>query len=196
VGGKFNCELPHVLAEQCHPSSSVRLLEAASGGQGCAPIEDPDVVKTEEATLEYVFSVRVLSIHPPSEVQQKLFKRAFEKIDVSLVAQGLRGSMQKQGRPGVDWRVNIAEVPLIGRNLAAGVHVKPFEHEVDLLLGELRVYDRYRDGVKGQVPSRIPGIFPLVRHRDDVVVEHMEPLLVPGVPAPGVKGLARRSFNH
>src|SRR5271156_5230613 len=152
---------------------------------GRAPIEDPDVVETEEATLEYVLPEAVLAIHPPSEVQQKLLKSSLEEIDISLAPQGLLCSMEKQGRPSVDWRVDIAEVPLICRNLAAGVHVKPFEHEIDLLLGELGVHDRYRDRVEREVPGRIPGIFPFVGHRDDVVVEHVEPFLVPEVPASG-----------
>ena len=32
--------------------------------------------------------------------------------------------------------------------------------------------------MKRQVPRRIPGILPLVRHGDDVAVEHVEPLRV------------------
>src|SRR5215471_426244 len=36
--------------------------------------------------------------------------------------------------------------------------------------------------MKGKVPSRIPWVFPLVRHRDDVAVEHVEPLGIASVP--------------
>ena len=37
---------------------------------------------------------------------------------------------------------------------------------------------RQGDRVEGEVPGRVPGVLPLVRHRDDVAVDHVEPVAV------------------
>ena len=85
----------------------------------------------------------------------------------------------EQRRPGVHRWIDVAEVPLVGGNLPARVDVQTAEHQQQLVLGEIEVHHRQRDGVKGKVPRRIPGVFPLVRHGDDVGVEHVKPLAVP-----------------
>ena len=43
--------------------------------------------------------------------------------------------------------------------------------------------------VESQVPRRVPGVFPLVRHRDDVFVHHVEPLAVPEFATATVEGV-------
>ena len=75
-------------------------------------------------------------------------------------------------------RVDVAEVPLIGRQLAVRVQVVVAQHQVELLLGEVGIDHAQRDHVEGQVPGRVPRVLPLVRHRDDVVIEHVRPLAV------------------
>ena len=47
------------------------------------------------------------------------------------------------------------------------------------MLGEVRIDGRETDRVKGQIPGGVPRVLPLVRHRNDVVVEHVEPVAVP-----------------
>ena len=156
-------------------------------GSGRAAVEDADVVEAEEAPLEHVLAESVLAIHPPGEVQQELVEGRLEEVEVGLAAQGLLGAMQEQGGPGVDRRVHVAEVPLVGGDLSAGVQVEPAENQLHLMLGEVGVHDRDRQRVEGEVPGRVPGVLPLVGHRDDVVVDHVEPLLVPGGAAPGLE---------
>ena len=39
--------------------------------------------------------------------------------------------------------------------------------------------------MEGQVPGRVPGVLPLVRHRDDVGVQHVKPFRVPHAAAAG-----------
>src|SRR5208282_6773341 len=102
VGEEFNCQLRHVLAEQCHPCRTVRLLQGASGGQRCAPIENPDVVEAEETTFENILPKPVLAIHPPGEVQQKLFESPLEESGIGFATQSLLSAMEKQSRPSVD----------------------------------------------------------------------------------------------
>ncbi len=55
------------------------------------------------------------------------------------------------------------------------------QHEEQLVLGEIEVHQRQGNCVKSQVPSGIPGIFPLVGHRDDVAIQHVEPLGIPDI---------------
>ena len=123
VGGELDREFQHVLAEEGHPRRAVRLLQVAAGGQRRAAVEDADVVEAEEAALEDVLAEAVLAVHPPGEVQQQLVERRLEEIDVRLAAQGLLGAMEEQRRPGMDRRVHVAEVPLVGGHLAAGMQV-------------------------------------------------------------------------
>ena len=108
-----------------------------------------------------------------------LWKTRSRNAQVAAVAALLAVDLEHApGGPGVDRRVDVAEGPFVGRQLAVGVHV-PFARKQDqLLLGELGIDQRQRDAVKGQVPGGIPGIFPLVGHRDDVGVVQMRPVAV------------------
>ena len=87
------------------------------------------------------------------------------------------------GRPGVHRRVDVAELPFVGRHLAVGVHVPFAGQQHELLLGELGVDQRERHAVEREVPGGVPGILPLVRHRDDVGVVEVLPVAVAAVPA-------------
>ena len=159
----------------------------AAGGERGAAVEDADVVEAEKASLEDVLAEAVLAIRPPGEVQHQLVERRPEEVHVRLAAQSLLGAMQEQGRPGMNRRVHVAEIPLVGRDLTAGMQVNSLEHQLHLLFGEVGVHDRQRQRVEGQIPGRVPGILPLVGHRDDVLVEHVEPLRVPGVAISGMQ---------
>ena len=178
VHGHLHAQLDHVLAKQGHPGRAVGLLQIAARGQGGAAIENPDVIEPEEAPFKDIFAEAILAVDPPGEVQHELVKRALEEVDVTRAAQGQLGLVQKEGGPGVDRRVDVAEVPLVGGDLAARVEVDLAQHEIELLLGKIRVHDGKGDGVEGQVPGGIPGILPFVWHRDDVIVHHVEPLAV------------------
>ena len=52
------------------------------------------------------------------------------------------------------------------------------KQQIELLLGEIDVDGRQGERVKGEVPGGEPGIFPLVRHREDVIAYHVEPLVI------------------
>src|SRR5437867_1372589 len=80
-------------------------------------------------------------------------------------------------------RVDIGEGELVGRDLAVGMHVPLAEEEGQLLLCKMRVHLREGDHVEGQVPSRVPGILPLIRHRDDVPVVEVRPVGIPATQA-------------
>ena len=84
----------------------------------------------------------------------------------------------------MDRRVDVAEVPLVSRDLAVRVHVVLAQHEAELLLAEIRVDERQGEHVEGEVPGRVPGVLPLVRHRDHIAVVHVVPVLVAGCNLP------------
>ncbi len=83
----------------------------------------------------------------------------------------------------MDRRVDVAEGPLVGRQLAVRVHVPLAQHQHELVLGELGVDDGQRHAVERQVPRGVPRVLPLVRHRDDVGVEQVAPLRVASMHA-------------
>ena len=138
-----------------------------------------DVVEAEEAPLEHALPQTVLAIHPPREVDEELPEGALEELDVPLAALRLLHAVLEEGRPRMHRRVDVAEVPLVGGQLAVGVLKPRLQHQVELMLRKVRVDGRQRDRVKGEIPGGVPRVLPLVRHRDDVVVEHVEPVAVP-----------------
>ena len=158
-------------------------------GSGALRSKTPMLSRPRKPALEDVLAEAVLAVHPPGEVQEQLVERRPEEIEIRLAAKGLLGAVQEERREGVDRGVHVAEVPLIGRHLAAGVQVDALEHQFHLLLGEVGVDDRERKRVEGQVPCRVPGVLPLVGHGDDVLVQHVEPLRVPGIVIAGMEGV-------
>ena len=75
-------------------------------------------------------------------------------------------------------RIGVAERPFISRQLPVRVHVPFPQDQQQLPLGEGRVDQREGDGMKRQIPGREPRVFPPVRHRDDVTVHHVLPVIV------------------
>ena len=176
--------LQHVLAVERHPGGAVRLLQRAARGQLRAAVEDADVVEAQKAAGEDVAPRWILAVDPPVEVQHQSLKRAFQESQVRPAQLPLIPVQVERG-PGVHRRIDVAEVPLVGGNLPARVEVQAAQHQQQLLLGKIEIHQRQGDGVEGQVPGRIPRVLPLVRHRDHVAVEHVEPLRVAHVVAGG-----------
>ncbi len=183
--GEDERQLEHVLAEQRHPRSAVGLLEAAAGRQRCAAVEHADVVEPEEPALEDAAAARVLAVDPPREVEEQLVERLPQEreVDVVVAAELQVEVVHEQRGERVHRWVDVAEVPLVGRDLPARVQVRGRQHQVELSLGEVGVDHHQRDRVERQVPRRVPRVLPLVGHRDHVVVDHVEPRLVAGAVA-------------
>src|SRR5262245_48551432 len=92
-------------------------------------------------------------------------------------------------------RVNVAEVPLVCRNLSTGMKIMLREHEVELLLGEIQIDRGEGYCMEGEVPCSIPRIFPLVGHGYDVSIHHVEPVLIPGIAAAVVERMGGPIFK-
>ncbi len=74
--------------------------------------------------------------------------------------------------------IDIAEIPFVCGQLAVGMQIIAAHHEIELLFAELLIHQAQRQNMECKIPGRIPGIFPLVRHRNDVRVVHVMPMLV------------------
>ena len=143
------------------------------GRQRRRAVEDADVVEAEEPALEDVLALGVLAVDPPGEVQEQLVEDALEELAVALARPLLVDLVDAPGRPRVHGRVHVAEGPLVGRQLPVRVHVPLAQQQHELLLGEVGVDEGERDAVEREVPRGVPGVLPLVRHRDDVGVEEV-----------------------
>jgi hypothetical protein len=109
------------------------------------------------------------------EVGHKALEDPGEELAVALAADLGLALVDPQRRPRRDRRVDVTEVPLVRGDLAVGVQEPRAEQHLHLLLGEVDVDERQRSAVEREVPRREPGVLPLVRHRDDVAGDHVEP---------------------
>ena len=184
VQRELDRDAQHLLAEEHHPRRAVGLVEVAAGGQRRRAVEHADVVEPEKAALEDVGAGAILAVDPPGEVDQQLGEGVLQELDVAVAAAALLvEQIELHRRPRVHGRIDVAEVPLVGRQLAVRMQVVVAQHQVELLLGEVGIDHAQRNHVERQVPRGVPGVLPLVRHRDDVVVEHVGPLAVAHAPA-------------
>ena len=77
--------------------------------------------------------------------------------------------------------IDVTEIPLVGGDLSVGMRIEVPQHQQKLILGKIKVHQRKGNRMKSQVPRCIPGIFPFVGHRNDVSVQHVEPLGIANV---------------
>ena len=116
------------------------MLDIAAGGQRAGTIEYPDVIKAEKAALEDVHAVGIFSVHPPSEVQQQLVEDALQEFEIAAAARLVAVVLEyAHGGPGVHRRIDVAERPFVGRQLAVRMHQPHLAEEQQLRLGEIRI---------------------------------------------------------
>ena len=139
--------------------------------------------RPRKAALENIFPLGVLAIHPPGEGDQHFVEDRFQECAVAFAGLFALDLINAPRRPGQHRRVDVVEIPLVGRDLAVGMLI-PFAHdEIELRFGEFDVDQREREAMKGQVPRCVPGKFPFVRHRHDALVVEMTPAGVAAVLA-------------
>jgi len=107
----------HVEAVHRHPAGAVRLFKVSTRWQRGGSIEHPDIVEPQEAALEHVPASFVLAIDPPSEVEQQFLKDALQKDAIALARAPLVDLVDTPRRPGVHRRIDVAESPLVRREL-------------------------------------------------------------------------------
>src|SRR6516162_9543128 len=122
--GQLEGNREHVEAVHGHPARAVRLVERAAGRQRLAAIEHADVVESEESALENIAPGCILAVHPPGEIEQQLVEDALEKRQISGIrwfAPLLSFAVDREhapSGPGMHRRIDVAEVPLVGGELA------------------------------------------------------------------------------
>ena len=204
VLGELQRDAHQVEAVHRHPARAVGLVDVAARRQRRAAVEDADVVQAEEAALEDVAPLGVLPVDPPGEVQHQLVEHALEKREVSrvvLLGQSTPLAIHLKDAPGgpaMHGRIDVAKRPLVGGQLAVRVHVPLTRQEDQLLLRKVGIDQRKRDRMKGEIPRGVPRVLPFVRHRDDVGVVQMPPLVIApslcALPAGG--GWPGSPFSH
>ena len=171
----------HVQRIHAHPGGGVGLLQVALGRRQGGTVQRGDVVQPHEPALEQVVVAEVLVVHPPGEVDQQLVEDPGQEMKVGAAVE-----LEDLDRgPGVHRRVDVGEIPFIGRNLAVRMHVPLAQQQHELTLGECRVDVRQGHAVERQIPGREPRVLPRVRHEDDLVVVQMSPVAVADGTATG-----------
>ena len=100
----------------------------------------------------------------------------FQKMHVAVATAGfLVDFVHPPGGVGVHRRVHVAQLPLVGGQLAVGVHVPVAAEQQELVFGKFGVEPGQRQTVESQVPGRVPGVLPGIGHRDDVLIIQVLP---------------------
>ena len=77
------------------------------------------------------------------------------------------------------WWIDVAERPFVRGKLAVGMHVPLARQQHELLFGETRIHDGESECLKCQVPRGVPRVLPLVRHRENIGIVQVGPLVIP-----------------
>ncbi len=87
------------------------------------------------------------------KLSSSFWKRAFEEeqVAVALVVGDL---VDPPDGPGVDRRIDVGEVPLVGRELAVRVHVPLAQQQQELVFREVRIDRRRRGSCGTRCPRR------------------------------------------
>ncbi len=108
-------------------------------------------------------------------------KGAFQKGAISGASHAFFNLVYPPNCPGVYRRIYVSESPFVGWKLAVRMHIPFAKEQSELLLGEIGIDLGQWDAMKCKVPRRVPGIFPLVGHRDDVGVVKIAPFVIPAL---------------
>ena len=155
----------HAVPSDCSSTPSTGSRERSKGPMLSRPRKPPS---------NRLSPTSVLAVDPPVEVEQQLVQDPLQEVEVRVAGD----LVHAHRRPGVDGRVDVAEVPLVCRQLAVGVRVPLAAEQDQLGLGELGVDVGERDAVEREIPGRVPRVLPLVRHRDDIAIVEVGPLVV------------------
>ena len=120
---ELDSDLQHHRCEEGHPRGAVGLLQVAAGWQRAAAIEDADVIQAEEPSREYVVAIDILAVHPPGEIQRELLEAELEEGQVAAPAELLVVAVNSPDRPRVNRRIDVGEVPFVGRHLAVWMQI-------------------------------------------------------------------------
>ena len=110
-------------------------------GQGRTAIEHTNVVQSQKAPFKDVVALFIFAVYPPREVDQQFGEGVLEKFNIPLAVIALSiDGVNLPGGPGMNGRIDIAKVPLVGRNLTIRVQVIFPQHQHQLLFGKVLIH--------------------------------------------------------
>ena len=113
---------------------------SAPAGQRRASVEHADIVQPEKTTLEDVFAETVLAVHPPREIQQSACANTtLQEFEIAATLAPSLTPIEEKRRPSMHRRIDVAEIPFVGRHLAVRVEIASAQHQLELILGEVRI---------------------------------------------------------
>jgi len=77
-------------------------------------VEHPNVVHPQKSTLKNVVAIVIFFIHPPGKIEQQLVEHFFKEGAVGFALYFRVDFIYTPRCPTVNWRVDIAKVPLVG----------------------------------------------------------------------------------
>src|SRR6516162_2822944 len=149
----------------------------AAGRQWRTAVEHADIIEAEKPAFKKAPAKAVLAIDPPAEICGEPAEHPLQKVEIGSAAERLLHAVEENRRPGLYRRVDVAEIPLIGRDLTGRVQINLAQKQVELLLGEIDIDGQQRELVKAMVPGGALLFHPQVGIRDDVIADHVEPLV-------------------
>src|SRR3972149_5030207 len=93
-----------------------------------APVKNANIIQPEEPALEDIVPLGVLSVNPPGEIEQELVENPFQEGYIARPSELPFDLKDLYGRPRMHRRVDITEVPFIGRKLAVPMDI-PFPQQ-------------------------------------------------------------------
>src|SRR5712672_3964319 len=169
---------PSCSGNTCPSSSSHQIApggrpsEVARSGQTvlCCPVQ--------ENRPEKYSCPRCLCGSPPSKIQQQLMKHFLQEPAIRHTTQAPLNFVNSKSRPRMYRRIYVPERPFVRWQLPVRVHIPLAQQQNELFLRKIRIDQRDGNRMKRQIPRRIPRILPFVRHRNNVVVVQVRPIMV------------------
>ncbi len=119
---------------------------------GCGALRS-NIIQPQKASFKEVLPRRSLRFTHPTEIQHQLGKRPLRSSISPSVFRGLFSPVQEEGCPDVHGRIDVAEVPIVGRDLSGRMPEELLPHQVELFFSEIHVNCGERNGVDRQVPG-------------------------------------------
>ena len=141
-------------------------------GSGLERSKTPMLSRPRKPPAKRLLALSVLAVHPPGEIDQQLLEARGPGRCRSRWPRAAGHLVDAPAGPGVDRRVDVAEGELVGRQLPVGVHV-PLAQEAGRAAPWRNAGSISANGImwKAEVPGGVPGVLPLVGHRDHVAVD-------------------------
>ena len=112
---KFHGNPHHIERKHRHPTCTVRLFQVVTVFKLHVSVECANIIESQKTSAKYVVSLFVFTVYPPGKIEKQFLKNTFKERNVGLPIYFFINLINAEGRPGMNRRINVAEVPFIGR---------------------------------------------------------------------------------